>query len=223
MGLIPSRDIRLLSDHLASKLENPVTIDFFTQAHELQSQAHTRCPFCGDTEELLHELASLSGKIRLQVHEFSDGGGRARECGITRIPSLMLTGSGRGGVRFIGLPNGFGFSALVDDLVDLSRGTTDLPPQAKAELARVEHPVHIQVFGTPACPHCPRASRMAHKIAIECMQVTADAIEVAEFPDLAHRYGITSVPRIVINETVAFSGIQPFEVYLDAIQRTASA
>ena len=35
------------------------------------------------------------------------------------------------------------------DLVDVSRGTTDLSPKVAEELSAIRKPVHIQVFGTP--------------------------------------------------------------------------
>jgi predicted DsbA family dithiol-disulfide isomerase len=39
--------------------------------------------------------------------------------------------------------------------------------------------------------------------------VRADIVEAGEFPDLAERYNVYAVPKVVINETVEFVGAQP--------------
>ncbi len=64
---------------------------------------------------------------------------------------------------------------------------------------------------------------MAHKLAVESPRITADVIEVSEFPELIQRYQITGVPKIVVNETIEFVGAQPAEAFLDAIRRAVSA
>jgi predicted DsbA family dithiol-disulfide isomerase len=50
-------------------------------------------------------------------------------------------------------------------------------------------------------------------MAVESEHVTADVIEAMEFPDLARRYGVRGVPKIVINETTEFVGALPEAQY----------
>jgi len=49
-------------------------------------------------------------------------------------------------------------------------------------------------------------ARLAHKLSQANSYVTADVVEVTEFPELAQRYDISSVPKTVINETVEIVG-----------------
>lgn len=62
---------------------------------------------------------------------------------------------------------------------------------------------------------------MAHQLAIESAQVTADVIEVAEFPDVAQRYQVYGVPKTIINEQVSIDGAVPegrfLSLVLDAV------
>jgi predicted DsbA family dithiol-disulfide isomerase len=51
-------------------------------------------------------------------------------------------------------------------------------------------------------------------MAVESSRVTADVIEATEFPDLARRYGVRGVPKIIINETTEFVGALPESQYL---------
>jgi glutaredoxin-like protein len=117
------------------------------------------------------------------------------------------------------MPSGYEFGALVDAILDVSSGDSGLTPATRAALAQVTQPVHVQVFSTPTCPHCPRAVRLAYRFAIESDHVTADGIEVTGYPDLARRYAVSAVPKTVVGETVDFLGAGPEEMLLEHIQR----
>jgi predicted DsbA family dithiol-disulfide isomerase len=60
---------------------------------------------------------------------------------------------------------------------------------------------------------------LAHKLAIHHPLITADCVEVSEFPDMIQKYNISGVPKTVVNETIEFVGAQPAEVLLDAIKK----
>jgi predicted DsbA family dithiol-disulfide isomerase len=46
-------------------------------------------------------------------------------------------------------------------------------------------------------------------MAIESEHVTADVVEISEFPDMAQRYAVTGVPKIVLNDRMELLGAQP--------------
>jgi hypothetical protein len=47
--------------------------------------------------------------------------------------------------------------------------------------------------------------------------VTADMVEIMEFPDLAQRYRVATVPQTVANEAVVVGGALPEGPFLDRI------
>jgi hypothetical protein len=55
---------------------------------------------------------------------------------------------------------------------------------------------------------------LAHQLAVESSHVVADVIEAQEFPDLARRYAVRGVPKIVINDEVEFVGALPEAQFL---------
>jgi len=55
-------------------------------------------------------------------------------------------------------------------------------------------------------------------MAVESEYVTADVIEAQEFPDLARRYGVRGVPKIVVNDSVEFVGALPESQYLSYVK-----
>ncbi len=60
---------------------------------------------------------------------------------------------------------------------------------------------------------------MAHKLAQVCSLVTADVVEVTEFPELAQKYDIMSVPKTVINETVEIVGAVSEGKFMEEVLR----
>ncbi len=63
--------------------------------------------------------------------------------------------------------------------------------------------------------------RLAHQLALESEQITADMVEAAEFPDLVQRYGIRAVPHIVINGRTAFVGALPEAEFVSRVLEAA--
>ena len=63
--------------------------------------------------------------------------------------------------------------------------------------------------------------RLAYRFAIASEKVTADGVEVTGFPDLARRHRVSSVPKTVVGDDVAFVGAQGEGVLLDHVLRAA--
>ena len=198
MSLIPDDKKELLRNELNEKMENPVKIVMFTQELE--------CRFCSDTRQLIQEFATLNDKITVEIYDFVTDAEKVKEYGVDKIPALAIIGKKDYGVRIYGIPYGYELQTLIEAIITVSKGKTDLSEQTKTILADVKAPVHIQVFVTLTCPHCPVAATVAHKLAVESDMVRADVIDTSEFPTLAQKYSVIGVPKIVINEKVEFVG-----------------
>ena len=102
-------------------------------------------------QALMEELAELSDNIALEVHNPRTEPEVAQAYGVERSPALILEREGgrKGLVRFFGLPSGYEFSALLEDIVDVSKGSTRLSEKAREAAALLPGPLHLQVFVTP--------------------------------------------------------------------------
>jgi predicted DsbA family dithiol-disulfide isomerase len=65
--------------------------------------------------------------------------------------------------------------------------------------------------------------RLAHQAAIENELITADAVEVSEFPHLAQKYRVMGVPKTVINEDHFIEGAGPEEMLCRGILEAIKA
>lgn len=107
---------------------------------------------------------------------------------------------------------------MLEDIIDVSKGKSRLKENIKDEIKKINENLHIQVFVTPTCPYCPIMVHLAHQIAIENEKITADMVEVIEFPHLAQKYNVMGVPKIVINEMREVVGAIPEEILIEEIK-----
>ena len=58
---------------------------------------------------------------------------------------------------------------------------------------------------------------MAHQAAVESGQVDAEVVEITEFPEIARHHAVTSVPKMVINDSVELLGSLTEERFITAL------
>ncbi len=63
--------------------------------------------------------------------------------------------------------------------------------------------------------------RLATQLAVESDLLTADLVEVTEFPYLAQRYLVRAVPKTVVNETTSIDGALPESEFVKAVAAAA--
>jgi len=199
--LISEKDRAFLQKVFSDRLRKPVTLLFFTKPEE--------CKYCSEMRGFLQELVALNDKLTVEEHDLARDADVAKQHGIDKAPAIKLRGAQDYGVRYFGIPAGYEFMALVEDIIDVSWGTADLSPKAMELVLGISRPVHLQVFVSPTCPYCPQAVRAAHKFAILNELITADMVEVTEFPEVAAKYEVVGVPKIVANETSHVVGALP--------------
>lgn len=190
-------------------LAGDVELIVFTQELE--------CQFCKETRELALDLGTLSSKIKVKIFDLVKDGDEASEFNIKKIPAIAIVGKSDFGIRYYGLPSGYELAAMIDTIIDVSKGTTKLSEEIKKKLAEIKKDVHLQVFVSPTCPYCPKAARTAQQFAIESENIRSDVIEMMEFPHLVQKYSVMSVPHIVINQDTSFVGAHPAEIFIDQI------
>jgi glutaredoxin-like protein len=206
MSLIAEKDAKFLRQEFEENLVAPVKLVMFTQEME--------CQFCTETRQIVEEIAALSDKIEAEIRDFVADKATAELYRIDKIPAIAVVQLSDGkeqdyGIRFYGIPSGYEFTSVIEDIIDVSKGESGLQPKSKEAVAAITEPVHFQVFVTPTCPYCPQAVRLAHKFAMESDLITADMVEAIEFPHLSNKYAVHGVPRTVINESFHQEGAVP--------------
>jgi len=195
-----------------SILTKNVKIIFFTQELE--------CQYCKETRAILSELVEVSDKLSLEVKNFITDKSEAEKYGVDKIPAtVLLDENGKDyGIKFYGIPSGYEFASLLEDIKMLGTGSTGLPAEIENAIKKIDSDVHMQVFVTPTCPYCPQAVVTAHKFSYLNDKIKGDMIEATEFPHLSNKYNVRGVPRTVINESTYIEGAAPEQMVLDKVK-----
>jgi len=122
-------------------LQNDVKIINFTQTVE--------CTYCSETRNLLEEVTNLSDKISLEVFDFLTDEEKVKEFNIDKIPATVIMGEKDYGIRYYGIPSGYEFSSLLEDIQMISSGDSGLSQDTKDSLEALTDPLHLQVYVTP--------------------------------------------------------------------------
>jgi glutaredoxin-like protein len=140
MGVLKDKDREKLIQ-VFKDVEKEVKIVMFTQEME--------CPHCEMTRTMLQEISALSDRLSLEVHDFVAEADLAKKYGVDRIPAIVLFGDKDYGIRFYGVPAGYEFNVLIEDIMDVGKRDPGLSKEVMAELAKVDQPVHMQVLISP--------------------------------------------------------------------------
>jgi glutaredoxin-like protein len=122
-------------------VKQPVTLKVFTQTFE--------CQYCKETRELVEEVAALSPNISVEVYDFVEDSKVAESYAIDKVPAVAIVGKKDYGIRLYGIPAGYEFGALIEDIKLVSAGDSALMPETRAMVAKLTKPIRIQVFSTP--------------------------------------------------------------------------
>jgi glutaredoxin-like protein len=185
-------------DAVLAAVESPVHLLFFEQS--------VGCDACPPARRLLEELARLSSHITVDVLTLSQEPERAAHHEIDRVPAIVVSSQGRDRIRFFGAPDGHERMSLAEAIRMTASGHSGLSPESRAVLAGLNVRVRLQVFFTPGCAYCPQMVTLANQLAVESPLVSASAIDATNYPDLVRRYGVTGVPKTIINDTIEIMG-----------------
>ena len=139
----------LINDEIAAELreafaalKDPVRLAVFSQA--------LADPASEEVRRLVEELAALDPRLRAESLNFVLDKERVETLGIERIPAIAVLGDARDyGVRFYGTPAGYEFGSLIDAILDVSAGASQLSEETKTALAALDRDVRVRVFSTP--------------------------------------------------------------------------
>jgi len=207
-----NEELTLQLKGILDQMKDEVNVALFTTDEQ--------CETCEDTVNFMEEVSGIAGKVKLAQYNIDEDRALADDLGVKLTPSIVLLDKNNkdNGIRFNGIPAGHEINSFITGLIEVSGSGEELPEVFKTRLEKIEKPVHIKVFVTLGCPHCPGAVSKAHKLALENEHITAEMIESQTFYDEAEKYNVSGVPKIIINEDYDLVGNQTLESFMDIIE-----
>jgi glutaredoxin-like protein len=121
--------------------QNDVKLILFSQS--------LNCESCPETETLLRELSALSDKLKFEVLNPQLDRDKAEQYKITHVPTLILEGDRDYGIRYMGMPGGYEFASLLEDIVSVGKRSSGLSEASREKIQAVTEPINLKVFVTP--------------------------------------------------------------------------
>ena len=140
VGLLSNQDTREVRQRLRTMVY-PVKLIHFTQELNLQ--------YGRETKTLLEEVAALSKKLSLDVHDYLLDKDLVAAYNVDKVPATIVRNAKDYGIRFYGLPAGYGFANLLDAVLAVSQDDSGLAELTIERLKVLSRPLHLEVFVTP--------------------------------------------------------------------------
>jgi len=208
-----------ISEEEQNKIRNMFEEKMTEEVNILFFESDSGCDYCDDTKEILDEISSLHENINLSVYNIEDK--EAEKYNIHGAPATVFLDAEKNdlGVYFFGIPSGYEFNTLIEDIIDISNMNPELSDEVISAAKEIDEEVNLQVFITPTCPYCPRSVRVAHQLAMVNPKIRGEMIEAIEFQELSNKYNVSGVPKTVINQGKAEQvGAVPAKTIIDKIK-----
>ena len=208
-GELFSADVRKQLTMVFGRLARPVTLRL-----ELDGT-----PLSAELEGFVTEMAKYSdGKVTVErddtAPERVDGNGRglfdaddalpgARPCVRVCVPGPDGGEPQPTGLAFHGVPSGHEFNSFVLGLYNAAGPGQQLDADSAERIRAIDADTDVMLLVSLTCTMCPDTVLAAQRIAAGNPHVKAEAYDVAHFPELKDRYGVMSVPCIVIRRAGA--------------------
>jgi len=150
MQILNDSDREFIINRFENELVDEVNLTLFTQSDLGGLVVPGReCETCAPTEQLLKEVSETSDLINFKKLDIQNDAEEAKRCGISRIPSFLVSKGEETNIRYLGIPAGTEFPVLMEALVNVSSGETKLTEETKDFLQTLTDEVLIKTFVTP--------------------------------------------------------------------------
>lgn len=210
LTVIKDDDVAYASQLLGSEVKREVRVELFLSEKD--------CRYCPLAKSLLEQLASFNPLIKLELRDLDLDKERAREYALEQAPSTVIHANNGTKFYYLGVPSGNQLRSLAEDITDASRGETNMSGFARRSVSSVKRPMSVDVFVTPTCPYSPIVVRAAHRLAMENANLRSRMIEIIEFPDMALKYNVMGVPKILIDDKIVFDGALAEEALAEVLE-----
>ena len=174
-------------------------------------------PFTQANRQVIRAFREISDRITMREYDLDHE--LARKYNITSSPTLLIAPE-RYSIRWIGAPMGEEARTLLETLILVGLGQSNLSDQSLNVVKKIDTPRNIKVFVSPTCPYCPQEAVNAVKAAIEMPgSISLEIIDIQCAPELAKQYAAQSVPQAFANDILIGQGAQPEEVFISSLQK----
>ncbi|MFO7753025.1 MAG: thioredoxin family protein [Desulfobacteraceae bacterium] len=148
-------------------------------------------------EDFLEILEYMCGSISVKREPEGDGSSSPFELAV------------RENIIWCGLPEGNELDPFFSALAGTSGAsscTPELSLETRQNIEKIDLPVRLTLYVTPACPHCPTVAETVLLLAGSCPRIHVKVIDAALFSEKAREDSVMSVPCLILDDGFRWTG-----------------
>lgn len=110
-------------------------------------------------------------------------------------------------LRYCGVPAGNELQPFLEALTFLDAGSSPNQPPLPEALTSLDTPADLQIFVTPSCGFCPAVVRRLLPLPFAAAPIFLTVIDATMFPEFAAMHHIKSVPTLVLEDHLRWTGM----------------
>ncbi len=167
---------------LNKKLSNEIQIKCLRTDHEQSDPI----------EQFCDNLGKEVPKIRIQ-----------KETGDSdEMPAIQI----HAGLSYQAVPSGTEIAPFVEALQMAASESAQMDEALSTQLAAIDLPTHLVLYVAPQCKFCPQAVRQLLPLLSANPNIRLTIIDAINFPELAERDVIQSVPTLILEDQFRWTG-----------------
>ncbi len=166
----------------------------------------------------LEEVKEISSKINIKLYNEEEI--KEKNIGRKKLPTIVLfdKDSNYSRVSYSALPLGHEFKSFVLALRNLGSNKQEVRESYLERINKLDKKINIKIGVSPKCKRCPDTVQASQRIAVENKNIEVEVIDVFEHTDFKTKYGLLSVPAIVINDDVLRFGQMDLEEMIEILE-----
>lgn len=164
------------------------------------------CNTCPTVVELAQTIKAQLGKIVLEIFDMVMDRDKTEQYDIKRVPALVVQGGDGEMVTFYGLPENVSLDVLLNAIHAVSEKRIWFPEDVRRSLGHLAHDVKIRVFIDNNSQQCKFVADTAVGLALGSDHVETDIIVAGDFPELAQKHNVTTLPKTIFGENLHVDG-----------------
>lgn len=192
-------------------------LDKFERKVEVVGIIEDKKKISKEIKSFLEELRTLNEKIEVSIYD-KDDKHEWKEY-VSLYPSILLTNEKKEytGVQFHGVPGGHEFNSFIMALYHIAGSGKPLSDNLIGKIKTIPKNTKLKIAVSLSCTMCPDVVMGCQRIALENKGVDAQMIDIAHFPEMKEKYGIMSVPCLIVNDKEVIFGKKSLEELTDIL------
>lgn len=166
----------------------------------------------------LEEIGELDKKIKVSIYKMGEETKWSKY--VSLYPSIVIADeeSTYTRIQFHGVPGGHEFSSFILAIYNVSGAKKAIGDEVWKRIQNLKKRFDIKVAVSLSCTLCPEVVMECQRIALENKNVEAHMLDLSKYPEVKEKYGIMSVPCMIINEEEVYFGKKSLEDIIDILE-----